>query len=247
MKIGHWQLACKAGDYEANIRKVLAGLESADREGLEIISFPESFLTGYFASEDEAREHSFEMKGPEIGDFLARTAGFGCTFMVGFNERRGEELFNTVLVAERGRLLGTYSKAFPVRGYFAGGRDLPVFERSGVKFGVIICADGAYIEPSRILGLKGAKIIFAPHYNNIDARGLLNHARKVMADHIARAVENGVWFLRGNNVESESDRELFPGTVGYGESYVLDPFGEVVCRGRRLVECMISVDVDLKD
>ena len=36
-----------------------------------------------------------------------------------------------------------------------------------MKFGVIICADGGYIEPARILALKGARIIFAPHYNYI--------------------------------------------------------------------------------
>jgi predicted amidohydrolase len=247
MKVGHCQLACQAGDYEANIQKVLAGLAEADAQGIDIVSFPESFLTGYFPSEDEARAHSFAVDGAEVRDFLARTAAFACTFMVGFNEMRGQDVYNTVLVVEGGKLLGTYSKAFPVCAYFTPGRQFPVFERAGVKFGVIICADGGHIEPSRILALKGARIIFAPHYNNIAPRGLINHARKVRADHTARAVENGVWFLRGNNVESDSDRQVFPGAVGYGASYLLDTFGEIVCRSQRLVECMISAEVDLTD
>jgi predicted amidohydrolase len=116
-----------------------------------------------------------------------------------------------------------------------------------VPYGVIICADGAYIEPSRILALKGARVIFAPHYNNIAGESLINHVHKVRADHIARASENGVWFLRGNNVGSASDREILPGAVGYGESYLLDPFGEIVARSQRHQECTIVATIDVRD
>lgn len=85
-------------------------------------------------------------------------------FMVGSDELRGEDLFNTVLVAERGNLVGTYSKAFPCYDYFTSGRDFPVFERDGIKFGVVICVGGGYIEPTRILALKGARE-FAETFN----------------------------------------------------------------------------------
>jgi predicted amidohydrolase len=247
LKIGHCQLQCTAGAYQANARKVIAGLEEAASENLDILGFPECFLTGYFRSADRARQNSFRIDGPEIADLLCRTARFTTTIIVGFNELRGTRLFNTVLVAEEGNLLGTYSKAFPVHDYFTPGREFPVFEKSGVQYGVIICADGAYIEPSRILALKGARLIFAPHYNVIAKESLINHVQKVRADHIARASENGVWFLRGNNVGSESDREIFPDAVGYGESYLLDPFGEIVVRSQRHQECTIVAQIDVRD
>ena len=32
MKIGHYQCECEAGNYEANLAKVIAGLEHADAE-----------------------------------------------------------------------------------------------------------------------------------------------------------------------------------------------------------------------
>lgn len=70
---------------------------------------------------------------------------------------------------------------------------------------------------------------------------------KVRADHVARAGENGVWFLRGNNVQSESDRRVFPGAVGYGESYLLDPFGEVAARSQRHVEDTFTATIDVRD
>jgi predicted amidohydrolase len=119
-----------------------------------------------------------------------------------------------------------------------------VFERDGVKFGVVICSDGGYIEPARILALKGARIVFAPHFNYIGPRGLIDHFQKVRADHVARAVENDVWFVRGNNVVLGKESGLSYDGVGYGDSYVLDPAGEMVARSRRLREDFIFADVD---
>ena len=44
-------------------------------------------------------------------------------------------------------------------------REFPVFTHNGLTFGVVICSDGGYIEPARLLAIKGAKVIFAPHFN----------------------------------------------------------------------------------
>jgi len=108
-------------------------------------------------------------------------------------------------------------------------------------------AAGNDIRIAKLLALRGARILFAPHYNNLPAGSLINHLHKVRADHIARASENGVWFLRGNNVQSETDREVFPEAVGYGESYLLDPFGEIVARSQRHEESTITVTIDVRD
>jgi len=245
MRIGHWQLECTPGDLRANRVKVIKGLKEAQERKLEIVSFPESFLTGYFATEVEARENCLELDGEPMLRFLKDTRPFDPTLIVGFNELRNDCLFNTVLVSRRGELLGTYSKAFPCFSYFTPGREFPVFERSGVTFGVLICADGGYIEPARILALKGARLLFAPHYNYLRPQALINHFQKVRSDHTARAVENGVWFLRGNNVSSGIDEGLGFEGVAYGDSYLLDPAGEMVVRSQRHTECLIEVDVDL--
>lgn len=245
MKIGHFQLQCNPGNYAANAEKVYDGLAAAHQQGIEIISFPESFLTGLFVQESAAREHSLAIDSPEITTLLQRTKRFTPTWMTGFNELRGAHLFNTVIVVERGELLGYYSKAFP-EPYFKPGREFPVFARGEVKFGVVICADGGYIEPVRILALKGAQLIFAPHYNYIKGEALIDHFQKVRADHTARAIENDVWFFRGNNVVKGFDQGLGFDGVGYGESYLLDPKGELAVRGQRHQECLISIDIEIK-
>jgi predicted amidohydrolase len=125
------------------------------------------------------------------------------------------------------------------------GRDFPVFERSGVKFGVVICADGGYIEPARILALKGAQIVFAPHYNYIPPRSLIQHYEHVRHDHVARAVENRIYFVRANNVGIGKEEGItsYQGQA-YGDSYIVDPFGEMVIRSRRHKEDFIFADIE---
>ncbi len=243
MRIGHYQCICRQGDFEANLKTVIHGLDLATEAGLEIVSFPESFLTGYFAKEEDARIHSFSTDSPEMKRVLQATSGYELLFLVGYNERRGDKLYNTVAVIQQGRLLGTYSKAMPGM-YFTPGRDFPVFEKNGLVFGVIICADGGYIEPARILALKGAQVIFAPHFNFVTKP--LEHNQTVRSDHIARAVENGVYFLRGNNVVPGEELEGFdqPGH-GYGDSYLLNPNGQVVAAAGLHDEYLMIYNLDL--
>lgn len=247
MRIGHCQLEARCGDFEANLAKLIQGLQRADRDRVEIVCFPECFLTGYPDTEELARKGAFAAEAPQVLKVLGQTARFDATFIVGFNELRGKDLYNTALVAHKGHLLGAYSKCTAYMAFHKQGRSFPVFERSGVKFGVVICSDGGYIEPSRILALKGARIIFSPHFNYIGKQGLINHFQKVRSDHVARAVENGVYFVRGNNVilGKEPGITRYDG-VGYGDSYIIDPGGEMVVRSRRHQEDFIFADLDLK-
>jgi predicted amidohydrolase len=244
VRIGHYQCVCHQGDFEKNLQTVVHGLELAAEARLDILSFPESFLTGYFREEDEARANSFAVDSPQMNEVLQRTAHFPTLFMVGFNEQRGDKLYNTVAVIDGGRVLGRYSKAMPIHGYFVPGREFPVFQKKGLTFGVVVCADGGYIEPTRILTLKGARLIFAPHFNFVGDP--IQHYQTVRSDHVARAIENGVYFLRANNVvpgrQLEGLRDL---GYGYGDSYLLNPNGQVVAAAGLYDEYLMIYNFDL--
>ncbi len=245
LRIGHYQCVCKQGDLEANLATVVKGLALAREAGLDIVSFPESLLTGYFSTEQDARDHSFAIDSPEMKRVLEQTAHFDSLFMVGFNEQREGKLFNTIAVIEKGKLLGRYSKAMPIFSYFTPGREFPVFEKRGLKFGVIICADGGYIEPARILAAKGARLIFAPHFNFVSDP--IQHYEMVRNDHVARAVENGVYFLRANNVEPSRKLEgMQRDGFGYGDSYLLNPNGQVVAAAGLYQEYLMIYNLDLE-
>jgi predicted amidohydrolase len=245
MRIGHCQLVSAPGDFDGNLAKVVKGLERADRDRVEVVCFPECFLTGYEDTEAAVRQSAFAADSPQMMKLLDRSQRFSATFIVGYNEKRGADLYNTAVVVHKGHILGSYSKCSAYMSFHKQGREFPVFERDGVMFGVVICSDGGYIEPARILALKGARVIFSPHYNYIGKESLLRHFTEVRSDHVARAVENRVWFVRGNNVSLGPDPAIkgYDG-VGYGDSYIVDPFGEILVRSRRHQEDFIFADID---
>jgi len=246
MRIAHCQFESWCGEFDRNLTRFEEGLKHADAERADIVSFPECFLTGYPDTEEPARAGSFTISSEKMTRVLDASSRHEALAIVGFNEARGGDLFNTAAVVHRGHLLGTYSKCSAYQKFHRQGREFPVWEHKGVKFGVIICADGGYIEPARILALKGARIIFAPHFNSISAAGLISHFMKVRADHTARAIENSVHFVRGNNVVLDPRKSgLTRGeSTGYGDSYIIDPGGEIVARSRRHHEDFIFADVD---
>lgn len=246
MKIAHCQLESWCGDFDHNLRRFEEGLAHADTEGAAIVTFPECFLTGYPDTEEQARAGAFALDSLPMQRVLDVTSRHEALAIVGFNEQRGSDLYNTAMVAHRGHLLGTYSKCAAYQKFHHQGRDFPVWEHRGLKFGVLICADGGYIEPARILALKGARVIFAPHFNYIRDTGLISHFMKVRADHAARAIENEVYFVRANNVvldPAKSGITRNPG-VGYGDSYVMDPCGEILVQSRRHREDFLLAEID---
>ena len=245
MRIGHCQVDSQLGDFDGNLAKVVAGLERAEREHVEIVSFPECFLTGYPDTEQLARRDAFTVDSVKLMRVLDATSRFEPLLIVGFNEVRGADLYNTALVAHKGHLLGTYSKCSAYQKFHKQGREFPVFKHNGLTFGVVICSDGGYIEPTRLLALQGAKVVFSPHFNYIGKDGLINHFMKVRADHTARAVENSIYFVRGNNVSLGREECITKHDgVGYGDSYIVDPQGEITVRSRRHVEDFLFADID---
>lgn len=247
MKIAVFQGPIVFGDAEANLTETETALEQAESQGAEILAMPETFLHGFFSPRNFRPEFALDLQGPDFQAILRRFEKYRCTLLLGLNERRGEDVLNTVAVIEAGRLLGTYSKTYAYLNYETRGEEFPVFQRRGIKFGIAICADTSYIEPARILAMQGAQIIFTPHFNYIGYDKVADHTTEVRNHHIAIAIDNGVYVARSNVVVPES---VGAGPIGYagvgvGDSLILDR------RGRVLAEAGISrralLVVDLPD
>ncbi|MBY0231940.1 MAG: carbon-nitrogen hydrolase family protein, partial [Gemmataceae bacterium] len=107
MRIGHAQLESKTGDFDGNLAKMSKALARADRDRVEIVSFPECFLTGYPDTEEAARKGAFAVDSPAMHKVIDATSKVAATVIVGFNETRGDDLYNTCAVLHKGHLLGT--------------------------------------------------------------------------------------------------------------------------------------------
>ena len=233
-RVAAFQGRIQERDPEASLEATCNALSWADEWDAHVLCMPETYLQGYFDTFEEAWENSVDLESSEFADVCARVERYNATLILGLNERRGEELYNTSVVIEQGRLLGKYSKSYLVRNYFTPGEEFPVFQRDGVTFGIIICADSSPMEPSRILAMRGAQVIFSPHFNRMAHENIYHHLRRVRSHHIARASENRCWVVRSNVIWPHDEKH-----VGMGDSFIVDPIGQFVCEAGVLTETIL--------
>ena len=225
--ISAWQGPCVDGDFAANLATARSVVQQALERHSDFLAFPETFLSGYVTRE-KMLAGARNLDGPEITSFIAESAGHNMVIIVGLARKVGEEVFNTELVIQHGKLLGTFDKVMLTGSdrdklKFTPGLDVPVFTANGARFAVIICHDTSFPQPGFLAKLRGAEILFTPHYNSIDAQRVDEHRKLVRNNHVGLACLLKMALVRSNVVVLDR-----PGSPGYGDSFIMTPEGEVL-------------------
>ena len=106
---------------------------------------------------------------------------------------------------------------------------------SGTKLGLTICYDLRFPELYRILALRGARVVTVPaNFTRVTGQA---HWEVLLR---ARAIENQVFVIapgqgRGPGAEGDS----------YGNSMIVDPWGEILARAGGTEESFVAADLDL--
>jgi predicted amidohydrolase len=106
---------------------------------------------------------------------------------------------------------------------------------SGVKLGLTICYDLRFPELYRILALKGARIVTVPaNFTRVTGQA---HWEVLLR---ARAIEDQVFVIAPG-------QGRLPGPEGdsYGNSMIVDPWGEVLARAGGEGDAFVTADLDL--
>jgi predicted amidohydrolase len=176
----------KWGDKAANLEKMKTRVREAARMGIDMVCFPELALTGYECGEEAGREHkpclmhteaAEPVPGPSTEEMakLARELDIYVIFGIPEQDPADSRIhYNSVAVVGPEGVLGSYRKIqlagppiWTDEYCFKAGNQLPIFQTRYGPIGVQICADfWAYPELTRILALKGARIIFVPMGSN---------------------------------------------------------------------------------
>ena len=223
--------------------------------GAQIICTQELFKTDYFCQSQglESFQYAEAIPGPTTQDLQALAAELGVVLIASLFERMAAGLYyNTAVVIDAdGRYLGKYRKQhipqdpyFEEKFYFTPG-DLgyPVWQTRFGTIGVLICWDQWYPEAARLMALAGAEIIFYP-----TAIGWLadEKAEQGSAQHSAwetvqrgHAVANGCYIATANRVGVEGAIEF------WGQSFIADPYGQVMQRAPVTEEAILYADCDL--
>lgn len=192
----------------------------------DLVIFPECAVSGYcYESKEEAWEFAEPLDGPAAQAMLQTAREHNVTIVYGFLERLGDKLHNAANLVSPEGIVATYRKThLPYLGVdrFSDFGDEPfqVHEVNGLRIGMLICYDGSFPEPSRVLALEGADIIVLPT-NWPPGSGCT-------ADCVpnARALENAVYFAAVNRVGTER------GFAFVGKSRIVDPNGCVLLRAQ---------------
>lgn len=156
--------------------------------------------------------------------------------------RLGGRVQNLALVIDRsGSIVGHYAKVHPTRGEMARGivegDDFPVFDLDFGRVGVVICHDLSFPESTRVLGLRGAEVIFWPNWWSGWGEELCSAVIK------SRAIDNAAYLVTVSYGQTLG-RAWRPGQV-LGRSGVIGPDGLVLSSaGRYVGMSLATVDLD---
>ena len=252
--VGLVQMSCEAKP-EANLRKAIARIGDAAKQGAQIVCLQELFRSQYFCQTEDIELFKLAetIPGPTT-DALRKIAAQQQIVIVAslFEKRAAGVYHNTaVTIDANGKIAGRYRKMhipddplYYEKFYFTPG-DLG-FQTHQTKYaniGTLVCWDQWFPEAARLTALSGAEMLFYP-----TAIGWLpdeNHEMN-LAQHSAwetiqraHAIANGVYVVVVNRVGPEGKLTF------WGQSFVADPFGRIIAKAAADKEEVLVVDCDL--
>ena len=245
-------------DKKSNLDKALSKIKEAASLGAQIVCLQELFTTQYFPQTKSTKNFELAEEIPcPATKALSETAKENNIILIGGSifekikiQKNFVEYYNTsVIFNNDGIILGKYRKIhipydpyFYEKNYFSSGSKYLVLDTSKINFGVLICYDQWFPEAARANALKGAQIIFYP-----TAIGWFDELRKVEPfsqqrwerDQCSHASANGIYVAAVNRVGKEGKIEF------WGNSFVADPFGNVIARAGSTQEEVLVAEIDL--
>jgi N-carbamoylputrescine amidase len=258
-KIGLVQMPCSL-DAEENVRRAILGIRQAASKGAEIVCLQELFRSQYFCREENAELFGLAetIPGPSTESLAAVAKELQVAVVASLFEKRAQGLYHNtaVIIDADGTIAGLYRKMhipddplYYEKFYFTPG-DLGFknFETKYARIGVLVCWDQWYPEGARLTSLQGANVLFYPtaigwHPSEKAQYGAaqLDAWRTIQRSH---AIANGVYVAAVNRIGFEGPAES--GIEFWGNSFVADPFGQIIAQASAAQEEVLVAECDPK-
>lgn len=259
VKIGMTQYAC-VPDREANLLKAEQQIRDMAAMGAKIICTQELFTGQYFAQIIDYTKYDWAepLNGPTNNYMQKLAKELDIVIISCYYEYAIDGVyFNSAAVFDAdGSLLGNYRKHHIPEGpqyiekyYFTPG-DSPYisFKSKYGTFGVLICWDEWFPEPSRILALKGVDFIFYPSAIGSEPDNPDLDTSQTWMDAIkAHGIHNNFYVCACNRVGREDAVDGSGYMEFYGRGFVSDPWGNLLTEGKRNEEDLIVAELDLDE
>jgi len=254
-------------DPDENLRRALAKVADAAKQGAQLVCLPELFQTQYFCQREDAA--LFDLAEPIPGPTttrLAETAKQLKIVLVGslFEKRAPGVYHNTaVMIDVDGSLRGIYRKMhipddplYYEKYYFTpGDLGFKAFDTDVGKVGALVCWDQWYPEGARLTALQGAQVLFYPtaigwHPDEKEQYGDAQYDAWQTIQR-AHAIANGVYVAVVNRVGFEQGdirgkKAAGKGLEFWGGSFIADPFGRLIAKASHDKEEILLGEVDVR-
>jgi len=233
------------GDIEKNLEIMKRLIHEAQREELNIdlIAFPELFITGYNLRDNyNDVAEKIPGKGKAQTGMYRLAKEYNIHITTGIVEKAGKSLFNSAILIGPEGYIGHYRKQFlPNFGpfeekiFFGEGDKTPVFETPFGKIGIQICYDIFFPETSMGLAHNGADLILNLSASPTTSRPLFHRVLP------ARAIETTCFYAYVNNVGTQGSLTFA------GESTIVDPRGKIIAEIPAFEEGVIVCEVPIEE
>lgn len=262
VNVGLIQMRC-SDDLNENFEKTVEKIKSLAKSGANIVSTQELFKSKYFCQVEDWEYFKLaevvNEDSPTIKTLQKVAKDNNVVIVASLFEKRTDGIYhNTAVVIDAdGKYLGKYRKMhipddphFYEKFYFTPG-DLgyKTFKTKYADIGVLICWDQWYPEAARLTALSGAKIIFyptaigwLPSEKEQFGKQQYNAWETVQRGH---AVANGCYVVVVNRVGFEASPDGNEGIEFWGQSFVSDPYGELLLKASIDKEEELICEIDL--
>lgn len=231
------------GKNQENLDRMAVWIAEASKQDAAIICFPELCISGY-CNRNDIRRAAETIPGESSRHLQQLARENQIYILAGLAERDDStSIFASQLVVAPDGVLGVYRKihiAPPERNLFSPGKTVPLFEISGLKFGVQMCYDAHFPDLSTCMAVEGADILFLPHAS---PRGTTAEKFNSWMRHLtARAFDNGIFVVACNQTGSNRKGLTFPGVA-----VMIGPDGQVIDKKFSGKDSILVADLKSKD
>ena len=223
MKIFVGQIKSVAGDTKGNLTRIQNAYQKAIKESCDICLLPELATSSYLA-EDLFFSPDFITEINDINNKLV-TDSKNCALILPTVIRDKENLYNGVIVAQNGTIIGQTQKTilpnnevFDEKRYFTPGTP-KIIDINGRKIGIPICEDIWHKEVCTNLKLQGAEIFLVPNASPFEIDKFSRRLEQVKE----RYEETNIPFVFCNQSHSQD------GIVFDGNSFCYDGDLSIIC------------------
>ncbi|MBS96361.1 MAG: NAD+ synthase [SAR202 cluster bacterium] len=242
LRIAMAQINPVVGDIQGNTEKIKNYIKQAQKENVDVITFPELALTGYPPEDLLFKTHFINDIKKHLEEVTKSTQGI--TAIIGL-AREDSGLLNSAAVIHDRKIINFYDKkilpnygVFDEKRYFISGKNNPVYLINGITVGINICEDIWFEDgPTKDQAGLGAQLIL-----NINGSPFDTEKRYIRENMLKeRALHNNLYISYTNMVGGQDE------LVFDGGSVVLNPAGEIISRGKAFEEDLIITDLNLEE